>query len=327
MLETSARLLQLLSLLQLRQEWSGDGLAARLEVDVRTVRRDIDKLRSLGYPVASTRGTAGGYRLAAGTSMPPLLLDDEEAVAVAIGLRGAAVGSVSGLGETAVSALLKLEQVLPSRLRHRVQALHGATVSLGGGEPAVDPELLTLIAAGCRDHRRLRFRYRGSEHRREVEPLRLVHTPHRWYLVAWDVDRADWRTFRVDRIDDPPTSGSRFTPRPPPAEDLGGYVSTAISSAPYTHQARLLVHTSATEAAARISPTVGRIEPAGDQRCILHTGSHSLDEIALYVALMDVAFDVLHPPELAERIQTAARRLTAVRDLTTSGADEAPQYR
>ena len=315
MLETSARLLHLLSLLQLRQEWSGEGLATRLEVDVRTIRRDIDKLRSLGYPVDSTRGTAGGYRLAAGTSMPPLLLDNEEAVAVAIGLRGAAVGAVSGVGETAVSALLKLEQVLPSRLRHRVRALHAATVSLGGGEDAVDPEILTIIAAACRDHERLRFRYRGSERQREVEPHRLVHTPHRWYLVAWNVERSAWRTYRVDRIDAPPSTGRRFTPRPPPAEDLGAYVSTAISSAPYTHQARLLLHTSAAEAATRISPTVGRLEEAGEATCVLHTGSHSLDEIAIYVALMDVDFDVLDPPELAERIQTVARRLTAVRHL------------
>ena len=319
MLETSARLLHLLSLLQLRQEWSGEGLAARLEVDVRTVRRDIDKLRSLGYPVDSTRGTAGGYRLAAGTSMPPLLLDDEEAVAVAIGLRGAAGGAVAGVGETAVSALLKLEQVLPSRLRHRVRALHAATISLGGGQATVDPELLTVIAAACRDHERLRFSYR--ERRREVEPLRLVHTPHRWYLVAWDVERADWRTYRVDRIDAPPTTGRRFTPRPPPAEDLGAYVSTAISSAPYTHRARLLLHVSAAEAATRISPTVGRIEPADDRSCILHTGSHSLDEIALYVALMDVGFDVLDPPELAERIRTLGDRLGAVHNLTAGRSD------
>ncbi|WP_147918764.1 helix-turn-helix transcriptional regulator [Ruania zhangjianzhongii] len=321
MLDTSARLLHLLSLLQLRQEWSGDSLASRLEVDVRTVRRDIDKLRSLGYPVDSTRGTAGGYRLAAGTSMPPLLLDDEEAVAVAIGLRGAAVGAVSGVGETAVSALLKLEQVLPSRLRHRVQALHAATVSLGGGEDAVDPEMLTIIAAACRDQQRLRFRYRGSQHQREVEPLRLVHTPHRWYLVAWDVDRSGWRTYRVDRIDAPPSTGRRFTPRPPPAKDLGAYVSTAISSAPYTHQARLLLHTSAAQATARISPTVGRIEAVGEATCLLRTGSHSLDEIAIYVALMDVDFDVLDPPELAERIQTVARRLTAVTHLPSHGAN------
>ena len=319
MLETSARLLHLLSLLQLRQEWSGEGLATRLDVDVRTVRRDIDKLRSLGYPVDSTRGTAGGYRLAAGTSMPPLLLDDEEAVAVAIGLRGAAVGSVSGLGETAVSALLKLEQVLPSRLRHRVRALHGATVSLGGGQDAVDPEMLTIIAAACRDHKRLRFSYR--ERRREVEPLRLVHTPHRWYLVAWDVERSDWRTYRVDRIDAPPTPGRRFTPRPPPADDLGAYVSTAISSAPYTHRARLLLHTSAAEAAEAISPTVGRIEPAGDRNCILHTGSHSLDEIALYVALLDVGFDVLDPPELADRIRALGDRLRSVQHLPTGRTD------
>ncbi|MFI6518144.1 helix-turn-helix transcriptional regulator [Spirillospora sp. NPDC050679] len=313
MLETSARLLRLLSLLQTRRDWSGPDLAARLEVDVRTVRRDIDKLRGLGYPVDSTPGTAGGYRLGPGAALPPLLLDDDEAVAVAVGLRGAAVGMVSGLGETSVSALLKLEQVLPSRLRRRVNALYSTTVPMAVPGPRVDPELLTAVAAACRDHERLRFAYRGSSDPRVVEPHRLVHTPHRWYLVAWDTVRSDWRTFRLDRIEDRPSSGPRFTPRPPPAEDLAAYVSEAISSSPYRYQARIRLRVPAAEAAGRVSPTVGRLEAVDDQTCLLHTGSDSLDAIAVHVGLMGFDFDVLDPPELTEHIRVLAERLGRVR--------------
>ncbi|MER6007527.1 YafY family protein [Nonomuraea angiospora] len=311
MLETSARLLRLLSLLQLRRDWSGADLAERLDVDVRTVRRDIDKLRSLGYPVGSTSGTAGGYRLGAGAALPPLLLDDEEAVAVAVGLRGAAVGTVAGIEETSVRALLKLEQVLPSRLRRRVEALQSVTVSLPGTGPTVDPETLTTIAAACRDRDRLRFAYRSRDETastRVVEPHRLVHTPRRWYLVAWDTGREDWRTFRVDRIESRPSSGPRFTPRPAPAEDVAGYVSESVASAPYRHQARILLHTSAERAAAGMSPTAGRIEAIDQHTCLLHTGSDSLDEIALYVGLTGFDFEVLDPPELLDRIRALTDR-------------------
>ncbi len=187
MLETSARLLKLLSLLQLHREWRGADLADRLGVSTRTIRTDVDKLRSLGYPVDATPGAAGGYRLGAGAALPPLLLDDDEAVAVAVGLRTAAGGSVTGIEETSVRALAKLEQVLPSRLRHRVRSLHAVTVPVPGFGPTVDAEVLTALAAVCRDHERLRFDYRshrGTASRREVEPHRLVHAGRRWYLVA-----------------------------------------------------------------------------------------------------------------------------------------------
>ena len=269
-METSARLLRLLSLLSMQRDWSGADLAERLDVDVRTVRRDIDKLRSLEYPVHSTSGTAGGYRLCAGAALPPLLLDDEEAVAVAVGLRGAAVGTVAGIEETSVRALLKLEQVLPSRLRRRINALQSLTVSLTGAGPTVDPQTLTTIAAACRDHERLCFAYRshdGTASTRIVEPHRLVHTPRRWYLLAWDTGREDWRTLRVDRIENTPSAGPRFTPRPPPAEDVAGYVSQAVASAPYRYRARILLHTSADQAAHSVSPTVGRIEAIGRASC------------------------------------------------------------
>jgi predicted DNA-binding transcriptional regulator YafY len=215
-----------------------------------------------------------------------------------------------------VSALLKLEQVLPSRLRRRVSALYSATVSMAATGPMVDPESLTAIAAACRDHERLRFTYRGSSDIRVVEPHRLVHTPHRWYLVAWDIGRSDWRTFRLDRIGDRPASGPRFTPRPPPAEDLAAYVSEAISSSPYRYQARIRLRAPASEAAARVSPTVGRLEALDDETCLLHTGSNSLDEIAVYVGLMGFEFDVLDPPELAGHIRVLAARLGRVRHVT-----------
>lgn len=216
MLETSARLLRLLSLLQAHREWSGAELAGRLDVTPRTVRRDIDRLRELGYPVHSAPGTAGGYRLGAGAELPPLLLEDEEAVAVAVGLRTAAAGGVEGIEEASVRALAKLEQVLPHRLQRQVGALNAFTVPLlGSGGPRVDPNLLTELAHACRDCRRLRFDYTshdGTVSRRTVEPHRLVFARRRWYLVAWDAGRADWRTYRADRLTPTPPHGPRFTP-------------------------------------------------------------------------------------------------------------------
>ena len=267
MLETSARLLRLLSLLQSRRDWTGAELAGRLGVGLRTLRRDIDRLRDLGYPVDATPGAAGGYRLGAGAALPPLLLDDEEAVAVAISLHTATTGSVAGLEETSLRALTKLQQMLPSRLRHRISAFHATTVALTGSAPdRVDPDLLTALAAACRDQRRLRVRYPGRDGlaTRELEPHRLVHTPRRWYLLAWDLGRADWRTFRIDRIQGPlGPPGARFAPRPLPAADVAAYVSQSIASAPYRYQARILFRAPAADLAGRTSPTAGRLEAAG----------------------------------------------------------------
>src|SRR5215217_3859997 len=234
MLATSARLLRLLSLLQSRRDWSGAELADRLAISARTVRRDVERLRDLGYPVHATRGIAGGYRLGAGAALPPLLLDDEEAVAVAVGLRTAASGGVvAGIEETSVRALAKLEQVLPSRLRRRVNAVAAYTVPFEGWGPTVDAETLTAIAGACRDLVRLRFGYRapdGTTSRRLVEPHRLVHTGRRWYLAAWDCDREDWRSFRVDRIEPRLSTDRRFEPREPPHGDAAKYVARSISS-------------------------------------------------------------------------------------------------
>ncbi|OZM74836.1 DNA-binding transcriptional regulator [Amycolatopsis antarctica] len=311
MLETSARLLRLLSLLQSHHDRAGSELAERLGVDVRTVRRDVDRLRELGYPVHAAAGVAG-YRLGAGASLPPLLLDDEEAVAVAVGLRGAASGNVAGIEETSVRALAKLEQVLPSHLRHRIGALSSVTVPMRPGGPEVRPEVLTAIAAAARDHHRLRFDYRGNDGAtsvREVEPHRLVHTGRRWYLIGYDIGRADWRTYRADRISPRTPTGPRFVPRTPPA-DLLGHTSRGITTGAYRYQARVTMHTSAERLAERIPPTIGVLEPDGPQRCVLVTGSASLDELALYIGLCGVDFEVHEPDELRERVRELGARLT-----------------
>jgi predicted DNA-binding transcriptional regulator YafY len=315
MLETSARLLRLLSLLQAHREWSGAALADRLGVTPRTVRRDVDRLRELGYPVNASPGTGGGYQLGVGAELPPLLLDDDEAVAVAVGLRTAAGQGIEGIGETSVRALTKLEQVLPHRLRRRVGALNAFTVPmLRGPQPsAVDPAVLTDLAAACRDSERLRFEYRdhgGSSTRRTVEPHRLVCTERRWYLVAWDVDRDDWRTFRADRVTPKPPHGPRFTPRQPPADDLATYVSKGVSVRAYATHAVIRLLVPKEEAAQRISPSAGTLEAESDGSCILRTGAASLDVMVIHVMLMGVEFEVLEPVELVEAIRTARDRLT-----------------
>ncbi|MDG9725646.1 MULTISPECIES: helix-turn-helix transcriptional regulator [unclassified Streptomyces] len=315
MLETSARLLRLLSLLQAHREWSGPDLADRLGVSPRTVRRDVDRLRELGYPVNASPGTGGGYQLGAGAELPPLLLDDDEAVAVAVGLRTAAGQGIEGIGETSVRALAKLEQVLPSRLRRRVGALNAFTVPmLRGPQPsAVDPGVLTELANLCRDGERLRFAYRGhdgTDSRRTVEPYRLVCSERRWYLVAFDLDRADWRTFRVDRVTPKPPHGPRFVPRRPPAEDLAAYVSEGVSTRAYATHAVVRLLSPLQEAAERISPTAGVLEAEGPDSCLLRTGAGSLDVMVVHVMMLGFDFEVLEPDGLTEAIRTARDRLT-----------------
>ncbi|MFD4642958.1 helix-turn-helix transcriptional regulator [Lentzea sp. NPDC058436] len=312
MLETSARLLKLLSLLQVRRDWTGPELADRLSVDVRTIRRDVDKLRSLGYPVTSLPGAAGGYQLGAGAELPPLLLDDDEAVAVAVGLRTAANGSVAGIEETSVRALTKLEQVLPSRLRRRVQALQTHTTPLMTAGPTVDPETLTIIAAACRDHQQLRFTYastRGEPSTRLAEPQGLVHTGRRWYLVAWDVSKEDWRTFRVDRVTAQPALAARFTPREPPAESLGKFVSRQISSNVYTYQAVLRIHAPLQVVAERTSPMSVSLEPIDDTSCLMRTGAEALDRIVFYLLYLDLDFEIHEPQRLKDHVGTLITRL------------------
>ncbi|MFI2349817.1 helix-turn-helix transcriptional regulator [Streptomyces sp. NPDC019443] len=319
MLETSARLLRLLSLLQAHREWSGADLAYRLGVTPRTVRRDVDRLRELGYPVNASPGTGGGYQLGAGAELPPLLLDDEEAVAVAVGLRTAAGHGIEGIGETSVRALAKLEQVLPNRLRRRVGALNAFTVPMlrGRQSSTVDASVLTELANACRDSERLRFEYRdhgGSATRRTVEPHRLVCTERRWYLVAWDLDRGDWRTFRADRITPKPPHGPRFAARTPPAEDLAAYVSKGVSTHAYAAQAVIRLHTSAELAAEFVGPSDGAIEAVDEKTCLLRTGAASLDVLVIHVMLMGVDFDVIEPQELTEHIRAVRDRLSRALD-------------
>jgi predicted DNA-binding transcriptional regulator YafY len=312
MLETSARLLRLLSLLQHHRDWSGPQLASLLSVTVRTVRRDIDRLRELGYPVHATTGNTGGYRLGAGAVMPPLLLDDDEAVAVALGLRTAAGGTVAGIEETSVRALAKLEQILPPRLWHRVSLLGAATVAQHRPGAVVSAHLLTTIAAACRDHQRLRVDYRrhdGTDTTRTVEPYKLVHASRRWYLVAYDLDRADWRTFRVDRLRPWTPAGPRFTPRVPPADDVGAYASWAVGVARYRYQARFNMYAPASQVAERVPADAGVVEAVDERTCTLRAGSNSLDGLALHVALLGFDFTVDEPAELIEHFRTLHARI------------------
>jgi predicted DNA-binding transcriptional regulator YafY len=309
---TSSRLLTLLSLLQARRDWPGHELADRLEVSGRTVRRDVDRLRELGYPVESLTGPAGGYRLAAGTALPPLLLDDEEAIAIAVGLRTAARASVTGIEETSLRALVKLEQVLPSHLRRRVQALQRATTTLSyEGGPTADPQVLTLLAAACRDHEKVRFAYEareGEKTRREVEPHSLVNVGRRWYLVAWDCGREDWRTFRMDRLSRPHASG-RFAPRELPAADGAAYVQRSLSARPMRYEARLTLHASAEEMTERMPKYWGPFDEVSDDRCEYRTGDDNLEWLAARLAMLGVDFEVHEPPELVEHLQRLSERL------------------
>jgi predicted DNA-binding transcriptional regulator YafY len=312
MSQTSSRLLELLSLLQGRRDWPGNELAGRLEVSGRTIRRDIDGLRQLGYPVESLSGPAGGYRLRAGSAMPPLLLDDEEAIAIAVGLRTAARASVTGIEEAALRALVKLEQVLPAHLRRRVGALGSATSTLPVPGPTVDPQHLTVIAAACRDSECLRFAYRsrdGTDSRREVEPHSLVNHGRRWYLVAWDRRREDWRTFRVDRLAKPAASGVRFKPRDPPAKTAAAYVEQSIAGAPNRFEAVLVLHVAAEEITSRIPNYWGAVEPIDANTCRFRTGDDDLGWLALRTAMLGVEFEVHEPPELVEHLRELASRL------------------
>jgi predicted DNA-binding transcriptional regulator YafY len=312
MLETSARLLELLSLLQLKRDWTSSELAGRLDVSTRTVRADIGKLRSLGYPVDARPGVAGGYRLAAGTAMPPLLLDDDEAVAVAVGL-GAAATQRLGVEETSLTALAKLEQVLPSRLRRRVEAVREATSVVPGAGRLLDLSVLGAVAAAIRGHERLRFGYTkpgGSEEARHTEPQRLVSWGPLWYLLAWDLDRDDWRVFRVDRMVPHAPTGARFWPRVIPEENVVEYVVRRVSKGAWKYRARVLVHAPAAKVAAKILIPVD-IEVVNESTCRVELGSDDPDRLALWMTQLDVDIEVLAGDELAvafDRLATRFRR-------------------
>jgi predicted DNA-binding transcriptional regulator YafY len=317
MVQTSARLLALLSLLQVRREWTGQELADRLEVTPRTIRRDVDKLRSLGYPVEAAPGVAGGYRLSAGGELPPLLLDDAEAVAVAVGLRTAASGTIAGIEETSVRALAKLEQVLPSRLRRRVSALSSATSSFTFQGPRIDADVLAALAAACRDATRLQFAYVARDDtstRRQIEPAAVVYSGHRWYLVAFDLDRDDWRTFRLDRIKGRVREAGRGHRRTVPGGDPAAYVQEQLGRRSWEEEAvpgRVRLGLSAAAATQRIPGRYATIEPDGADACVVSTRGSWSQEFLVWMALMDAPIEVLEPPELVEAARSMVARLAA----------------
>jgi predicted DNA-binding transcriptional regulator YafY len=316
MVQTSARLLALLSLLQVRREWTGQELADRLEVGPRTIRRDVDKLRSLGYPVEAAPGVAGGYRLGAGGELPPLLLDDAEAVAVAVGLRTAASGSIAGIEETSVRALTKLEQVLPARLRRRVSALSAATSAFAVEGPRIDADLLATLAGACRDRIRLRFPYVTRDERasqRNIEPCAVVHSGYRWYLVAFDLDRDDWRTFRIDRIRGRVRPGERGRLRTVPGGDPAAYVRQQLSRAgePEAAPGQVRLAAPASRVRGRIPSHSATVEPDGEAACIVTTRGPWSRSFLVWMALLDEPMEVLGPPEYAEVAHALVARLSA----------------
>lgn len=307
--DTPARLLTLLSLLQTPREWPGSELAARLEVSARTIRRDIERLRDLGYPVEASRGAEGGYRLVAGAAMPPLLLDDEEAVAIAVGLRAGAGHAIEGVEEASVRALAKLEQVLPARLRHRVGALQSATVALTRGDgPSVDPRTLTTMAGAVAGPERLRFAYRardGAGSRRLVEPYRLVSTGSRWYLVAYDLEREDWRTFRVDRVSEPFATGARFAPRELPM-DAAAFVRRGLRGGE-TYPVEVSFAAPPRELPGWLRETA----EAEEGSFVRFESGDAPEWVAARLALTGVPFTVRGPEFLARSARTLAGRLAA----------------
>lgn len=328
MIQTSARLLQLLSLLQVRREWTGPALAKRMGVTERTVRRDIDKLRNLGYPIHASPGIAGGYQLGAGAQLPPLLLDDNEALAVALGLNSVAAGPVAGIGEASVRALAKLEQVLPARLRPKFAMLKAAVTTLPSNAASVDPQQLTVVSAAIADKRQLSFDYvkaDGDAGRRLVEPYRLVDTGRRWYLVAWDVDREDWRTFRADRIATLPAERKKYVPRPLPAKDLADYVQRSVTRSPYRYDVVVRLHAPIAEVAAVVGPQLASLSDDGGNATLLRAGWDSLAQPAAHLAALDMDFEIISPEEFKEYARTMAERLEKAAGNHAMQGDAPPQ--
>ena len=311
MANTSSRTLRLLSLLQTHRYWTGAELADKLSVSVRTVRRDVDRLRELGYPVEADRGVDGGYQLAAGAALPPLAVDDDEAVALAIALRTAAQGAVAGIEDSSIRALAKIAQIMPPRLRRRVDALTAVTVpAVWGTRTTVDAGVLTTVAQACRGEERIRFSYtgRGAETtERHVEPHRLVSLGRRWYLVAYDLTRDDWRSFRIDRLRDPASTGIRFRPRAVPGGDAAAFVRAGIESMPAAYTVEVVVQASSATVRAALGPW-GTVEEIDRERCRLRMTVDSLDWPALAVGSIKAEFEVISPPEFVEHIQEWAAR-------------------
>ncbi|MCU1642865.1 MAG: DeoR family transcriptional regulator [Nocardia sp.] len=306
---TTERVLTLLGLLQQRQVWTGPELAERLDVTPRTVRRDVERLRALGYPVHASQGVGGGYRLGPGQELPPLLLDDEEAIATAVSLLAGAGGAVARAGDAALRALTKLDQVLPIRLRHEMRALAGSVESFSGGRTLVDPEVLMTLARACRDEVETGFDYpSGSEvRRRRVEPYRLIASDRRWYLLAYDLDRDDWRSFRVDRMTEVCSRTWHFRPRTAP--DAAPYVQEGVASRVYPKQARFLVYAPNDIVREQIPASAAFVRPHGAEHCEVLSGAENLDFVLMHMAALGHDFEVLDPPELRSRCRALAERL------------------
>lgn len=311
MANPSGRLLTLLSLLQARRDWAGGALADRLGVSPRTVRRDVDRLRELGYPVQTTKGPAGGYRLAPGSDLPPLLFDDDQAVAVAVALQTATVG-ISGVEEAAVRALATIRQVMPSRLRHRVDALQVLAVPPSGPPGvAVDPQVLLEVGTCCRDRQVLRFDYtdkEGAASLRRAEPHRLVSRGRRWYVVAWDLDRADWRTFRVDRMAPRLPAGPRFAPRELLDETVAELVRPPQESA-WPVRGRVVLQAPAEQVAPWVRAGEGTVTPRDDTSCTVEVGSWSWPALVAWLLMFEAEMEVLGPPELAAALDEVGARV------------------
>lgn len=313
--DPSSRMLQLLSLLQTHRYWPGTELADRLGVSPRTLRRDVDRLRELGYPVDANRGVTGGYQLQAGAALPPLILDDEEAVAIAVGLRSAASGSVAGIEETSLRALAKIVQVMPKRLRRRVDALQSTTVSAAPGPwadalPKVDSAVLTTIAMACRNEERLRFAYvarAGERSHRLVEPHRLVSLGRRWYLVAWDLGRHDWRSFRVDRLESPSVTGDRIAIRTPPGEDAAAFVKANIRALPRKYEVVVTVQAPVSQVQGTVGQW-GEVEPLGEAGARLRMSVDDLGWPLMVLASLRTDFDVQQPTELVDLVAEVGAR-------------------
>lgn len=325
MANTTSRILELLSLLQNHRFWPGDALAERLEVSPRTVRRDVERLRELGYPVEARRGVDGGYQLAAGAAMPPLLLDGEEAVALVIGLQSASQAAVAGLAEASVRALAKLSQVLPPQLRRQVDALGAATVPVPWETPVVvDAAVLSSLAQACRDQVRASFAYvdrNDNRTDRYVEPYQLVLLDRRWYLVAFDTDRRDWRTFRLDRIRDPEPTRGRFEARAIPGGDAAAFVRAGIDTASAPYEVEVLIDAPADDVPSSWRRWV-EIEETGGRGCRLRMRTASLEWALFLLGSLESDFTVVSPPELSQLARAWSRRFArSARRVATGAVD------
>lgn len=311
MLSASARLIRLLSLFQAQRSWTGADLAARLDITGRTLRRDVDRLRSLGYTVDSTSGVAGGYRLGAGTALPPLLLEDEEAIAVALGL-GNPAGASEDIEDASMRALAKLEQLMPPRLRRRLDSVRVSVVPVMRSKSPVRLKAVSFLAEACTDRLQLRFGY--SDHHdttteRTVEPHRVVQMGQRWYLLAWDTVRGDWRTFRLDRIVEPAPTGARFTPRRLPHGDVAAYMEHALQVSPYLHHAQVVVHAPAKALEPYLGWVNGKPQAIDEGSTRIATGANSLDALAVWLGCLPHDFEVESPKELIDHLALVAARL------------------